>query len=285
VSDENGEAIRPRITRRSLLAGTAASGVAGAAGFAVGRASGDEDRALRLRSGELTTTNALRAAVQPDGVFRVDTAAPVVGLTFDDGPDPEFTPRVLDVIADKRATATFFLVGVNALAHRDLVARVLADGHTIGNHTFDHTSLETLAPGAVASEIDRGEEAIVTAGAPRPHLFRPPRGLTDEVVAVFADAERYRTIFWTLAVEHFVLHAPVDVAVDRMLARVRRGDIILAHDGGHIAAPGAPTIDRSATIAALPRLLDGLAARGLEAIDIPRLLAHQRKREFRLPRP
>jgi peptidoglycan/xylan/chitin deacetylase (PgdA/CDA1 family) len=273
-----------RISRRSLLAGTAASGVTGAAGFVVGRAEREEPHELRLRTGELTTTNALRDAVQPDGVLRVDTTSPVVGLSFDDGPDPKYTPMVLDVLEQKGARATFFVVGVNALAHRDLLARALAAGHSVGNHTFDHVSLETLDPAAVASEIDRGEQAIVDAGAPRPHLFRPPRGLTDEVVAVFADAERYRTIFWTLAVEHYVLHAPVAVAVERILARVRPGDIVLAHDGGHIAVPGAPTLDRSSTVAALPLLLDGLSARRLEVVDIPTLLRHQRRREFRLPK-
>lgn len=281
--DKTGGADRaPRIPRRSLLAGVASSALSGAGGFAVGRASRGEPHEIRLRTGERTTTRALRRAVQPDGVFRVDTDERVVGLSFDDGPDPAYTPGVLDVLARRRARATFFMVGVNALAHPDLVARVVGAGHSVGNHTFDHASLETLDPSAVAAEIDRGEEAIVRAGAPRPRLFRPPRGLTDEVVAVFAEADRYRTIFWTLAVEHFVLHAPVDVAVDRLLARVRPGDIILAHDGGHLAVPGAPAIDRSSTLAALPRLLDGLAARGFKVLDIPGLLVHQRRRAFRL---
>lgn len=275
----------PRLlTRRALLAGAAVSGLVGAAGFAAGRAGQPTPRqSVRLHSGERTTTNALRSAVQPDGVFRVETTSKVVGLSFDDGPDPNYTPQVLDLLAKMKARATFFVVGVNALAHRDLVARVLAEGHTIGNHTYDHASLETLDPEEVADEIERGEKAIVEAGAPKPRLFRPPRGLTDEVVAVFADAERYRTIFWNLAVEHYVLHAPIHVAAWRILARVRPGDIVLAHDGGQGGGPGSRVINRSRTVEALPLLLEGLADHGLEVVDIPTLLSHQRRREFQLP--
>jgi chitooligosaccharide deacetylase len=270
------------ITRRELLVGSAASGVAGAAGFAAGRADrGDADE-VQLHTGERTTTTALRRAVQPDGVFRVDTTAPVVGLSFDDGPDPAFTPSVLEVLAEKGAKATFFVVGANALAHRELLAEVVAAGHSIGNHTYDHGALETMPPDAVAREIERGEQAIVDAGAPRPTLFRPPRGFTDEVVGIFADAERYRTIFWTLAVEHYVLHEGLARAVDQMLARIRPGDIVLAHDGGHLEVPGAAALDRSTTVAALPLLLDGLARRKLQVLDIPGLLTHERRRQFRL---
>jgi peptidoglycan/xylan/chitin deacetylase (PgdA/CDA1 family) len=207
-----------------------------------------------------------------NGIFRVQTHRPIVALTFDDGPDPRFTPAVLALLRRYEARATFFLVGQNALAHRDLVAQELAEGHMIGNHTFDHPDLGLLASYQVDAEIERGADAIREAGAPRPTLFRPPRGVTDEVVGVLADAERYRTIFWELTVEHYVDHMRIGEAVERLLDRVAPGTIILAHDGGLPNRIDSHGQDRSRTIEALPALLEGLDRMGYRIVDVSELL-------------
>jgi peptidoglycan/xylan/chitin deacetylase (PgdA/CDA1 family) len=235
-------------------------------------ASGDDHRSAST----WTDTRASREAVQPDSVFRVDTTRPLVGLTFDDGPDPRYTSDVLDVLAQHRARATFFVVGVNALAHPDLIARQLEGGHGVGNHTYDHAELTQLSATRVKAEIDRGALAIEGAGAPRLRLFRPPKGHTDHIVDVVADAAQYRTIFWDLCLERFVGHHGVRRGVDALLDRVRPGSIILAHDGGHVLAPLRPHIDRSKTVEALPLLLAGLATRGLQPVDVPSLLRADR---------
>lgn len=276
--DESGR-VPGRLTRRGFLTGSAATLVGAAVGFGAGRASVRGGRVAEVPPGTVTRTEVLRRAAQPDAVFRVDTDRPVVALSFDDGPDPAYTPHVLDLLARHRIKATFFAVGVNAVAHRDLVHRQVTEGHTIGNHTRSHPDLERLTPEQVVAEIDGGEADIVAAGAPRPTLFRPPKGFTDEVVGVFADAERYRTIFWDAAVEHYVLHLGVGVGVERLLAKVGPGSILLAHDGGH--TPGRPVIDRASTMAALPLLLDGLARRGLRVVDVRTLLALDRRRVLR----
>src|SRR5437899_2654938 len=113
------------------------------------------------------------------------------------------------------------------------------------------------------------EPARRHAGAPRPKLFRPPKGLTDEVVGVLANANRYRTIFWDLTVEHFVDHAGVVAGVDELLEKVRPGSIILAHDGG--------IPNRARTVHALPLLLRGLRARGYRIVSVSQLLANARR--------
>ncbi len=223
----------------------------------------------------------LRSAARLDTVFRVDTDEPLVALTFDDGPDPAYTPHVLDLLEQLQARATFFEVGINAIAHTDLVHRQIAAGHTIGNHTRTHADLEQLTPSETVAEIDGGADDIEAAGARRPTLFRPPKGLTDSIVGVFADAEHYRTIFWDAAVEHYVLHLGVPGGIELLLAKIRRGSIILAHDGGH--TPGRPTVARATTMAALPLLLDGLARLGLRVVDVPTLLAADRRRVVRTP--
>lgn len=267
------------LTRRDLLVAGFASLAGVVSGYAAGRRSATASRFPDLAPGAVTRSADLRRAVQPDAVFRVDTDRPYVALTFDDGPDPAYTPRVLELLAESGITATFFVVGVNAIAHRDLIRQEVEAGHTFGNHTRTHADLERLTPGQVAAEIEGGEKDIVAAGAPRPRLFRPPRGLTDEVVAVFADAERYRTVFWDVAVEHFVLHLGVEEGVQHLLDRVGPGSIILAHDGGH--TPGRPPVDRASTLEALPLLLTGLRRRGLHPVDLPTLLALDRRHVVR----
>lgn len=278
-SGDPSRRVNAGLTRRGFLTAAVPTLAGAAGGFAIGRVSAPGHGDPELPPGTVTRTELLRSAAQPDAVFRVDTDRPFVALSFDDGPDPAYTPQVLDLLARRRVKATFFEVGINAIAHVDLVHRQVTDGHTIGNHTRSHPDLEQLTPEQVMAEIDGGEADIVAAGAPRPTLFRPPKGLTDEVVGVFADAKRYRTIFWDAAVEHYVRHLGVTVGVERLLSKIGPGSIILAHDGGH--TPGRPVIDRASSMAALPLLLDGLARRGLQAVDVPRLLALDRRRVLR----
>ena len=205
-------------------------------------------------------------------MFDVRTDQRVVALTFDDGPDPHYTPEVLDLLHDHQAAATFFLVGANVQAHPELVHRQMAAGYTLGNHTFDHPQLELLSPTAVDAEIDRGAMALRSAGADTPKLFRPPKGYTDDVVGVLADALRYRTIFWDLCLERYLDGHEPSKAVDLLMRRVRPGSIILAHDGGHINAPGKPFLDRRPTLRALPILLRALERDGYRFVGVPTLL-------------
>lgn len=209
-------------------------------------------------------------------MFRVETDERMVGLSFDDGPDPRYTPHVLDLLDHHRARATFFIVGVNAVAHPALLARQVASGHSIGNHTYDHRELELLDSAQVRREIQLGAEAIRKAGGPPLWLFRPPKGYTDQAVGVLADAERYRTVFWEFCLERFIEREGISPGVDAILHHATPGSIILAHDGGHILAPGRPTLDRSSTMKALPLLLKGLEHKGLRVVDIPTLLRSAR---------
>lgn len=263
----------PDLTRRRLLLAGAACAVC-AVGGAVGGALYGRRTALSGRTdvGARTRTRGSRAFVQPDGLFNIRTDVPVVALTFDDGPDPKYTPQVMRLLDRANARATFFLIGVNAVAHPDLVAAHRRAGHSIGNHTYDHRELELLGADQVNLEIERAQRALVTAGALRPTLFRPPKGYTDEVVGVLADAHRYRTVFWDACVERFVNHVPVKEGVKQLLAKVGPGSIVLAHDGGLVTGSGRPPLSRTRTIEALPMILAGLGAMGLEVVDVPTLL-------------
>jgi len=207
-----------------------------------------------------------RGPVKSVSVFRVHTTERLVALTFDDGPDPRWTPQVLEVLHRYGAGATFFDTGINALAHPDLIAAEIAGGHEIGDHTWSHPDLRRLSPSAMRAELAKGADAIHAAGAPMPRLFRPPYGSTDDAVSVAAAAAGYRTVRWNLGLEHYVNHElGVVEGVEAVLGRVQPGSIILAHDGG--------IPDRARTMQALPLLLEGLRARGYRVVDASTLLA------------
>ena len=199
-----------------------------------------------------------------------------VALTFDDGPDPNYTPDVLRILRRFRANATFFSIGVNALAHPGLVHDCLKAGHEIGNHTLDHDDLTRLDRAGVAAQLRGGSDAIVAAGAPRPRLFRPPKGRSDAVVREFADAEGYETVLWHVCLERFIHHAGIEQGVRDLVEQVQPGTVILAHDGGHVEAPGHPIVPRTATVAALPLLLEELRRHEYRAATITTVLGRAR---------
>lgn len=277
-----------QVSRRSFLVGGGLCGICAVAGFFAGRRTSATAPSAPVAiavpvPGAETLTTRERQAAQPDGLFRVPTTEPIVALSFDDGPDPLYARAVLDLLANNSIRATFFSVGVNAIAAPDLVRQLLDAGHSVGNHTFDHRELELLTVEEVQTEIEKGQTALMSTGIPRPKLFRPPKGYTDEVVGVIADADRYRTVFWDGCVEHFVNHQPVADGVAQLVAKTRPGSILLAHDGGVIVGSGRSPISRARTMQALPMLLEGLRRKGLDVVDIPTLLA--RTKTPLLPRP
>jgi peptidoglycan-N-acetylglucosamine deacetylase len=208
--------------------------------------------------------------IRHDPIYNVSIHRKVVALSFDDGPDPRWTPLVLSALRSHHDHATFFLIGQNALAHRDLVAAELAGGNEIGNHTLDHAHLTALSTQRIRQEVNDGANAIVRAGAPRPTLFRPPLGLKDvRVEAAVADAGE-RVVLWRLTVEKYVNHHSRRVALREFLSKVRPGMVLLAHDGG--------IPNRQRTIDALVPLLDGLKQRGYEVVTVSQLEADATRR-------
>ena len=212
-----------------------------------------------------------RVLVDPDALSAVRTSLPAVALTFDDGPDPRFTPHVLDVLARAGVTATFFLVGRNALQHPDLVRRIGAEGHEIANHTQDHVWLDRLGAADVRAQISTGTVSLRSVGAPAPRVFRPPKGWTSREVAHAARGLGLRSVFWTDCLEA-KLHRGVRAGADDVAQGARPGSVLLLHDGGHLDGPNPQALDRGGTLEALPHLLTGLRRRGLTASSVRRLL-------------
>lgn len=207
---------------------------------------------------------------RPDTILSVHTTKPVVALSFDDGPDPRWTPAVLNALAAHGARATFFDEGDHAEQWPDLVRRTVAEGHEVANHTYSHPDLPTLDGAELTRQVRRAVEAFRSTGTEPVPLFRPPKGLYDTEAARAVRAEGHLTVGWDVCLERFLGRHPHDdaEAVRQTLVRVHPGAIVLAHDGG--------LPDRSRTVRVLPALLDGLRAMGYEVVRITDLLAEAR---------
>lgn len=177
----------------------------------------------------------------------------VVALTFDDGPNPEATPAILDALASRNAVATFFVLGRHAERWPDLVRRVAAEGHRIGNHGYFHRKLHFKSPAYVRNDLTLGTRAIEAAGGGRPALFRAPHGFRSPWVSSIARSLGQRTVGWSLGVWDSAKPG-VDAIADRTVNGARPGSILLLHDGDGYDPLG----DRMQTARALPLIIDRL---------------------------
>jgi cellulose synthase/poly-beta-1,6-N-acetylglucosamine synthase-like glycosyltransferase/peptidoglycan/xylan/chitin deacetylase (PgdA/CDA1 family) len=198
--------------------------------------------------------------IQPDGRFEGRSLpAKTVALTFDDGPDPKWTPRILDVLARHRARATFFVVGSNVNAHPELVRRILAEGHELGAHTFTHAEMAAVPNWRRELELTVTANAIAGATGSRPTLFRPPYASTPDA-ATGVDFEAMRDV---AAAGYLVVLTDRDTedwrrpGVDAIVRAARpargAGAVVMMHDGGG---------DRSQTVTAVDQLLSELKTQG-----------------------
>jgi peptidoglycan/xylan/chitin deacetylase (PgdA/CDA1 family) len=153
-----------------------------------------------------------------------------IALTFDDGPHPFFTPRLLDLLQQLHVRATFFLVGKKVDEAPRIVARMAQEGHEVANHTYDHINLSEVSPEMVEAQIRKGNEAIFRACGRQPTLFRPPGGHHDEKIFQAAEKLNMITILWTD--DPFDFAKPgADVIESRILKELSNGSDVLLHDG------------------------------------------------------
>jgi peptidoglycan/xylan/chitin deacetylase (PgdA/CDA1 family) len=182
----------------------------------------------------------------------------VVALTFDDGPDPVRTPALLDVLAEANAPATFFLLGDAVEMHPDVVTRMAAEGHELGNHTYCHRYLPLARSRSVERELARTDRAIADATGQVPKVARPPwGGRSPWTVRAFARLAK-RLVLWDVN-SYDWKGKPAAQVVERVLERTRPGSIILMHearDGGE------------ETIEAVRRLIPALRARGYRLVTV-----------------
>jgi peptidoglycan/xylan/chitin deacetylase (PgdA/CDA1 family) len=180
-----------------------------------------------------------------------------VALTFDDGPDPVDTPKLLDLLLEKGVKATFFVVGKRAERYPEIVRRAWAEGHLVGNHTWSHYSLFCfLTPRRLRTEIELGTESVRRSCGFRPRLFRSPVGLRHPLLAPYLKDAGLEYVSWTIRTRD-TLTANSSVLARRML-KAASGDIILLHD----RLPGGT----DAMLEVLPGVIDELRERGFQFV-------------------
>ena len=197
-----------------------------------------------------------------------------VALTFDDGPDSEWTARVLDILAERHVRATFFLVGERAACEPATVHAIASGGHEIGSHGWSHTSLWLCGPRRTDREIARTKSLLGYLTGTPPALFRPPWGMVN--AAMFSALRRHgqRCVFWSIQPEG-LRPAAAEAQVAHVLRRAHPGAIVDLHDAE--GTPGAP----ARLTAALPAMIDGLVAAGYDFATVGELLAVYLRRRAR----
>jgi peptidoglycan/xylan/chitin deacetylase (PgdA/CDA1 family) len=175
-----------------------------------------------------------------------------VVLTFDDGPDAEYTPKVLDILAKYDAKATFFEVGQNVQKHPELTKRIHAAGHSVENHTWTHADLRKLSATAFRQQVMSTDQAIRAQIGSTPGCLRPPYGGMNAAVRQRAKALGKDLVVWTVDSRDWTKPGTAAI-VQHVMKHVHSGSVILMHDGGG---------NRTQTVAALPTILKTLKAQG-----------------------
>ena len=182
-------------------------------------------------------------------------------MTFDDGPNSKNTPKLLDLLAAKHIHATFFVVGENAVRMPDILKRMIAEGHEIGNHSWDHPNFGKSSDEKIRSQVQRTNDAILAATGVKPTVLRPPYGsMTPKQRQWVHDEFGYDIILWDVDPDDWK-EPGISVVADRIIKGTRNGSIILSHD---IHAP---------TIEAMPQVFDALLAKGYKFVTVSELIA------------
>lgn len=193
--------------------------------------------------------------------YRGSSSLPYVALTFDDGPHPTHTPRLLSILSKHNVKATFYVTGENASRYPALIRRMVQEGHEIGNHTYTHPNLTKLSDAQIRSQLNKTVAAISSAANVKPRTFRPPYAAMTSRQRAWVKAEYgYPIIFWDVD--------PMDwkdrnasIVSSRLLSRARNGSILLLHD------------IHASSVSAVPSTINGLLNKGFKFVTVSQILS------------
>ncbi|MFD9094691.1 polysaccharide deacetylase family protein [Streptomyces collinus] len=266
--------------RRMLLAGAAALGAAGTAGVVVAGDGGEAARtaapvagpqarqvlkssAFRLQP--LTGYGPPRATprklkVRSEPILQISGRGRRMMLTYDDGPNPAYTPHILDTLAKYRVRAMFFVCGECVVDNKELLARMADEGHVVGNHTWTHPLLTSLGRGAIRSEMERTSDVIEDAYGERPQWFRAPYGAWNRAAFQLGAEMGMEPMAWTVDTTDWETPG-TGIIVDRVESGAAPGVVVLSHDAGG---------DRSQSVHAIREYLPYLLDSGYQLTVPPR---------------
>ncbi|MDB6075424.1 MAG: putative polysaccharide deacetylase [Verrucomicrobiaceae bacterium] len=191
--------------------------------------------------------------------FHINTNA--VAMTFDDGPHPANTPRLLDILKERGIKATFFLIGRSVATHPEIVRRIVAEGHEVANHTWDHKMLRSMGPEKINEELQKTHDAILEACGIAPTVYRPPFGaINTKQQKLVMEKFHYPSIVWEIDTDDWRAPRSIAKVHDAILKDAHAGSIILCHD------------IHSETVDAMPTTLDDLKAKGFLFMTVSQLI-------------
>lgn len=218
------------------------------------------DNPLAKRMNNPSTMPTVPPAGAKIGYSQVNITEKVVAMTFDDGPHPTLTPKLLDILKARNIKCTFFVIGRSAKTYPNIIRRMIAEGHEVANHTWTHASLTSRSDAQIRTELQQSEDALVAAANYRPHLIRPPYGAINTRIKQLMFSEfGYSTIMWSVDPQDW-RRPGVSVVTSRLVNGAHPGAIMLAHD---IHPP---------TIEAMPAMFDQLLAKGYQFVTVSQLL-------------
>lgn len=219
---------------------------------------GKRERIVMASGGAVISDKIL---VEPEPALLIRSArkpSKVATLTFDDGPDPQYTERIMQILRSYHVPGTFFVVGRNAQAHPKMLRLMRKFGYEVENHSFSHSRMDRFPPEAVAAELDATRDVIQQNRGRAPKWFRPPFAAYGGPVYDMLTQRGYGLALWNVDSEDW--KAPNDQAIyDKVVATLQPESIILMHDGGG---------DRSKTVAALPRVIEYLQKQGYAFVSL-----------------
>lgn len=199
---------------------------------------------------------------------KLSTNRKLIALTFDDGPWPNSTVQVLNILKQNDIKGTFFVVGQNVKNYPDLTKRIVAEGHAIANHTWHHW-YHAMNPQVAAYEVANTTDIIYKTTGVRTGLFRPPGGIMNNGVVAYARSNKYAIIMWSSDSIDYSRPA-VPKLINNVFRGAKPGGIVLMHDGGG---------DRTQTVKALPEIISRFRKQGYEFVTVPELLEIQDQQE------
>jgi peptidoglycan/xylan/chitin deacetylase (PgdA/CDA1 family) len=195
---------------------------------------------------------------------KMPATVPFVAMTFDDGPHPDYTPVLLDMLAERNIRATFYVVGSNVQKYPHIVRRMLNEGHEIANHSLNHARLTDLTDAEVVAEVAGCRDAVVAAATRPTATIRPTYGaVNDSIRDLIFDEFGYPAILWDVDPRDWDMAVSDEDVVDTILTESDHGEIILTHD------------IHARTIAVMPEILDGLLTNGFSFVTVTELLELQ----------
>ena len=203
----------------------------------------------------------------PEIIYGIKTKEKVLALTFDDGPHETFTAQFLELLSEFNVKATFFISGNKIEKHKDIILKIIEDGHELGNHTYSHKNLIFKKPSFIRREIKFTDELIKSCGAEAPILVRPPYGRFLLTALYVLGKLRKKVILWNIPTKDYKAKNP-DLIVKKVLCKLKPGGIIVMHDAGKDDSG----VDRTVSLQALKELLIELPTLGYRFCTVSELL-------------